>query len=58
VLPAITDVLEHFNKYLTISQIKELNDKVQDIKSQLTIQIAADFKDYFLNPFSAASTSR
>uniref|UniRef100_A0A915IDW9 Vps53 N-terminal domain-containing protein n=1 Tax=Romanomermis culicivorax TaxID=13658 RepID=A0A915IDW9_ROMCU len=52
-LPGISTVLEHFDKYLTIEKIKNLSCQVRDVRRQLTDQIVVDFKDYFSNPFVA-----
>lgn len=49
-LQGIMNVLEHFDKYLTIPQIRELADKVQALRSELAQQITNDFHEAFSGP--------
>ncbi len=40
-------MMEHFQKYMSIPQIRQLADKVKKIQTELGIQILADFEDAF-----------
>ncbi|XP_067145474.1 vacuolar protein sorting-associated protein 53 homolog isoform X2 [Centruroides vittatus] len=51
-LQGVMNVLDHFQKYLSISQIGNLADKVQKIRSELAQQITADFHNAFTGPTS------
>eukprot|EP00794_Sanderia_malayensis_P014186 gene14186-15664_t len=44
-LEGVLNVLEHFRKYFSIPQIRQLADKVSSIQNQLGNQILLDFKD-------------
>ncbi|XP_014210535.1 vacuolar protein sorting-associated protein 53 homolog [Copidosoma floridanum] len=46
-LQAIMEVMQHFNNYMEIPQIKELSDQVQQIHVELAQQITTDFKEAF-----------
>ncbi|XP_071094311.1 vacuolar protein sorting-associated protein 53 homolog [Haliotis cracherodii] len=46
-LQGVLNVLEHFDKYMSIPQIKLLADKVKQIQSELGTQIIADFEEAF-----------
>uniref|UniRef100_T1J5E2 Vacuolar protein sorting-associated protein 53 homolog n=1 Tax=Strigamia maritima TaxID=126957 RepID=T1J5E2_STRMM len=46
-LQGIMIVLDHFNKYLEIPQIRQLADKVHSIRGELAQQITADFEKAF-----------
>lgn len=56
-LPGITNVLEHFEKYISIPQIKELSDQVIQIKKELAQQTTTDFKEYFTGGGGYGSSS-
>ncbi|XP_037068256.1 vacuolar protein sorting-associated protein 53 homolog [Pollicipes pollicipes] len=53
-LEGVMKVLEHFDKYLDIPQIKELADQVHKIRADLAEQISADFRE----AFSATNTKK
>ncbi|XP_011495471.1 PREDICTED: vacuolar protein sorting-associated protein 53 homolog [Ceratosolen solmsi marchali] len=46
-LQATMEVMQHFNNYMDIPQIKELSDQVQQIHIELAQQITTDFKEAF-----------
>ncbi|XP_048777650.2 vacuolar protein sorting-associated protein 53 homolog [Ostrea edulis] len=46
-LQGVQNVLEHFQKYMEIPQIKQLADRVKLIQSNLGSQILADFEEAF-----------
>ncbi|KAL3858283.1 hypothetical protein ACJMK2_012931 [Sinanodonta woodiana] len=46
-LQGVLNVLEHFQKYTSIPQIKELADRVKQIQGELGTQILADFEEAF-----------
>ncbi|XP_001600124.2 vacuolar protein sorting-associated protein 53 homolog [Nasonia vitripennis] len=46
-LQAIMEVMQYFNIYMDIPQIKELSDQVQQIHVELANQITTDFKEAF-----------
>ncbi|KAK3586403.1 hypothetical protein CHS0354_013107 [Potamilus streckersoni] len=46
-LQGVLNVLEHFQKYMSIPQIKELADRVKQIQGELGTQILADFEEAF-----------
>uniref|UniRef100_A0A914HZG1 Ribosome biogenesis protein NOP53 n=1 Tax=Globodera rostochiensis TaxID=31243 RepID=A0A914HZG1_GLORO len=46
-LPAVLNVLLLFEDYQHIEHVKQLTDKVQKIREQLTVQLAADLKAAF-----------
>lgn len=46
-LQAISEVMEHFENYSDIPQIKNLSDQVKSIHSELAEQITHDFKEAF-----------
>ncbi|XP_071790088.1 vacuolar protein sorting-associated protein 53 homolog isoform X2 [Asterias amurensis] len=46
-LQGVINVMEHFQKYMSIPQIRQLADKVKKIQTELGIQILADFEDAF-----------
>ncbi|KAK6192338.1 hypothetical protein SNE40_003822 [Patella caerulea] len=46
-LQGVLNVLEHFEKYMSIPQIKQLADRVREIQHELGIQILADFEEAF-----------
>ncbi|XP_061198063.1 vacuolar protein sorting-associated protein 53 homolog [Saccostrea echinata] len=46
-LQGVQNVLEHFQKYMEIPQIKQLADRVKLIQSDLGSQILADFEEAF-----------
>ncbi|KAH9498665.1 Vacuolar protein sorting-associated protein 53 [Bulinus truncatus] len=46
-LQGVLNVLEHFEKYMEIPQIKQLADRVKQIQSELSSQIIADFEEAF-----------
>ncbi|XP_039262608.2 vacuolar protein sorting-associated protein 53 homolog [Styela clava] len=48
-LEGVLNVLEHFKNYHSIPAVKDLVNKVDDIKSTLTQQIFADFEHAFEN---------
>ncbi|XP_071493403.1 vacuolar protein sorting-associated protein 53 homolog [Diadema antillarum] len=48
-LQGVVNVLEHFQKYMSIPQIRQLADKVRKIQSELGLQILADFEESFAN---------
>ncbi|KAF0310102.1 Vacuolar protein sorting-associated protein 53 [Amphibalanus amphitrite] len=53
-LEGVMKVLEHFDKYMDIPQIKELADQVHKIRTDLAEQITSDFKE----AFSAANSKK
>ncbi|XP_041457132.1 vacuolar protein sorting-associated protein 53 homolog isoform X2 [Lytechinus variegatus] len=48
-LQGVVNVMEHFQKYMSIPQIRQLADKVRKIQSELGVQILADFEESFAN---------
>ncbi|KAI0230424.1 hypothetical protein LSAT2_019219, partial [Lamellibrachia satsuma] len=46
-LEGILRVLEHFQKYMAIPQIRQLADRVGEIKAELAQQIRSDFEEAF-----------
>ncbi|KAK7087757.1 vacuolar protein sorting-associated protein 53 homolog [Littorina saxatilis] len=46
-LQGVQNVLEHFDKYMAIPQIRQLADRVKQIQSELGTQIIADFEEAF-----------
>ncbi|KAK2580587.1 hypothetical protein KPH14_007709 [Odynerus spinipes] len=46
-LQAVTEVMQHFNGYMDIPQIKQLSDEVRQIHIELAQQITTDFKEAF-----------
>ncbi|XP_033106959.1 vacuolar protein sorting-associated protein 53 homolog [Anneissia japonica] len=48
-LQGVVNVLDHFNKYVGIPQIRQLADKVKKIQAELGVQILADFEEAFAN---------
>ncbi|KAL6259695.1 hypothetical protein P5V15_009610 [Pogonomyrmex californicus] len=46
-LQAVMEVMEHFNNYMDIPQVKQLSDQVRQIQDELAQQITADFKQAF-----------
>ncbi|XP_030847285.1 vacuolar protein sorting-associated protein 53 homolog [Strongylocentrotus purpuratus] len=48
-LQGVVNVMEHFQKYMSIQQIRQLGDKVRKIQSELGVQILADFEESFAN---------
>ncbi|KAG8194624.1 hypothetical protein JTE90_003101 [Oedothorax gibbosus] len=51
-LQGVTNVLDHFQKYMGIPQIARLGDKSHSIKAELTEQITSDFHNAFAGPNS------
>ncbi|XP_067931939.1 vacuolar protein sorting-associated protein 53 homolog [Watersipora subatra] len=51
-LQAVLNVLEHFESYMHLPQVRQLSEKVQTIKSNLSTQVVNDFKDAFEGPNS------
>ncbi|KAK2148029.1 hypothetical protein LSH36_520g01045 [Paralvinella palmiformis] len=49
-LEGVVNVIDHFDKYMSIPQIGELADKVNHIKIELAQQIRADFEEAFQGP--------
>ncbi|CAL1264315.1 unnamed protein product [Larinioides sclopetarius] len=56
-LQGVTNVLDHFQKYMNIPQIARLADKSQSIKAELTEQITNDFHNAFAGPNSKNFTA-
>lgn len=56
-LQGVTNVLDHFQKYMSIPQIARLADKSQSIKAELTEQITNDFHNAFAGPNSKHFTA-
>lgn len=56
-LQGVTNVLDHFQKYMGIPQIARLADKSQSIKADLTEQITNDFQNSFAGPNSKHFTA-
>ncbi|GIY54359.1 vacuolar protein sorting-associated protein 53 homolog [Caerostris darwini] len=56
-LQGVTNVLDHFQKYMSIPQIARLADKSQSIKAELTEQITNDFHNAFAGPNSKNFTA-
>jgi hypothetical protein len=50
ILSAMQNVLEHFERYREIPRIKELHERVDAIKLQLSQQINAEFRKAFRKP--------
>ncbi|XP_029665254.1 vacuolar protein sorting-associated protein 53 homolog [Formica exsecta] len=46
-LQAVMEVMQHFNSYMDIPQLKQLSDQVHQIHVELAQQITADFKQAF-----------
>ncbi|XP_043683653.1 vacuolar protein sorting-associated protein 53 homolog [Vespula pensylvanica] len=46
-LQAVTEVMQHFNGYMDIPEIKQLSDEVRQIHIELAQQITTDFKEAF-----------
>ncbi|XP_076749198.1 vacuolar protein sorting 53 isoform X2 [Xylocopa sonorina] len=46
-LQAVMEVMQHFNNYMDIPQVKQLSDEVRQIHIELAQQITADFKQAF-----------
>ncbi|XP_059139225.1 vacuolar protein sorting-associated protein 53 homolog [Physella acuta] len=46
-LQGVLNVLDHFEKYMEIPQIKQLADRVKQIQSELGNQIISDFEEAF-----------
>ncbi|ESO97342.1 hypothetical protein LOTGIDRAFT_214182 [Lottia gigantea] len=46
-LQGVLNVLDHFEKYMSIPQIKQLADRVKEIQGELGNQIIADFEEAF-----------
>ena len=46
-LQGVQNVLEHFQPYMAIPQIRELADRVKHIQADLGSQIIADFEEAF-----------
>ncbi|XP_017892760.1 vacuolar protein sorting-associated protein 53 homolog isoform X1 [Ceratina calcarata] len=46
-LQAVMEVMQHFNSYMDIPQVKQLSDEVRQIHVELAQQINADFKQAF-----------
>uniref|UniRef100_A0A0B7A4F2 Vps53 N-terminal domain-containing protein n=1 Tax=Arion vulgaris TaxID=1028688 RepID=A0A0B7A4F2_9EUPU len=46
-LQGVLNVLEHFEKYMEIPQIKQLSDRVKQIQAELGAQIIADYEEAF-----------
>lgn len=49
-LQGVMNVLDHFQPYMAIPQIRKLADEVATIRSDLAQQITADFHDAFTGP--------
>ncbi|GAB1599585.1 vacuolar protein sorting-associated protein 53 homolog [Argonauta hians] len=49
-LQGVLNVLEHFDRYMAIPQIKQLADRVKQIQGELGTQITADFEESFQGP--------
>lgn len=47
------NVLEHFDRYLGIPQIKELSDQVQQVRKELATQVVVDFKEHLTSSSSS-----
>ncbi|XP_011691357.1 PREDICTED: vacuolar protein sorting-associated protein 53 homolog [Wasmannia auropunctata] len=46
-LQAVMEVMQNFNSYMDIPQVKQLSDQVRQIQDELAQQITADFKQAF-----------
>uniref|UniRef100_A0A2C9JYZ0 Vacuolar protein sorting-associated protein 53 homolog n=1 Tax=Biomphalaria glabrata TaxID=6526 RepID=A0A2C9JYZ0_BIOGL len=46
-LQGVLNVLDHFERYMEIPQIKQLADRIKQIQSELSTQIIADFEEAF-----------
>ncbi|XP_036393079.1 vacuolar protein sorting-associated protein 53 homolog isoform X2 [Megalops cyprinoides] len=46
-LQGVVNVLEHFHKYMSIPQIRQLSERVKAAQSELGTQILADFEEAF-----------
>lgn len=55
-LQGVVNVLDHFQPYMAIPQIRKLADEVATIQSDLAQQITADFHDAFTGPNAKHST--
>eukprot|EP00111_Clytia_hemisphaerica_P017186 TCONS_00050876-protein len=49
-LQGVLNVLDHFKKYMSIPQIKQLADKVNIIQAAMAQQVVADFKNSLSDP--------
>ena len=46
-LPAVLNVVQLFDGYNDVDQVKNLTDRVQRLKENLTLQLANDLKQNF-----------
>lgn len=46
-LPAVLNVLQLFDSYINVEPVKNLTDKVQKLKEDLSVQLANDLKNAF-----------
>ncbi|TNN26492.1 Vacuolar protein sorting-associated protein 53 [Liparis tanakae] len=55
-LQGVVNVLEHFHKYMSIPQIRQLSERVKAAQSELGTQILADFEESFPSQGSKVKT--
>uniref|UniRef100_A0A8C6X3G4 Vps53 N-terminal domain-containing protein n=1 Tax=Naja naja TaxID=35670 RepID=A0A8C6X3G4_NAJNA len=55
-LQGVVNVLEHFNKYMGIPQIRQLSERVKAAQNELGQQILADFEEAFPSQGTKVST--
>lgn len=46
-LPAVLNVLQLFDDYVHVEQVKNLTEKVQKLKESLSIQLSTDLRHMF-----------
>lgn len=46
-LPAVLNVLQLFDNYVEVEQVKNLTEKVQNLKADLSAQLSADLRQQF-----------
>lgn len=51
-LQGVVNVMEHFDRFMHVPQIKQLSDRVKQIQSDLASQIQSDFKEAFEAPLT------
>ena len=49
-LAAVLNVMEHFEQYIEIAKVKELSQRINDIKHQVSHQITDEFQEAFSRP--------
>ncbi|XP_064648939.1 vacuolar protein sorting-associated protein 53 homolog isoform X2 [Lineus longissimus] len=57
-LQGVLNVLEHFQKYMSIPQIRQLADNVKQIQVELGTQILADFEEAFQSKYGPTNQAQ